>query len=120
MVNPFHEPKNKNDSVPTFISIACGMFRDVDRFLGYIFIRLALLGMSDPFFNPLNWFKIMLLWNVRTCAIIVLFIHNGLLLYPYQGKTYASFVSSHHCLQPYFIHGSNFHLLSSFSYHCQG
>ncbi len=73
MVNPFHEPKNKNDNAPTFSYVACGMSRDVNCFLSYIFIRLALLGMLDPFFNPRNWFKIMLLWSVKTCAIIVLF-----------------------------------------------
>jgi hypothetical protein len=93
MVNPFHEPKNKNDRTPIFISIACGMSCNIDQFLCYIFIWLTLLGMLDPFFNPLNWFKIMLLWSVITCAIPILFIHNGLLLYPYQGKTYTSFAS---------------------------
>jgi hypothetical protein len=118
MVNPFHEPKNKNDRIPTFISIACGMYCNIDWFLGYIFIWLTLLGMLGPFFNPLNWFKIMLLWSVITCAITILFIHNGLLLYPYQGKTCASLASSHHCLQPYFINVPNLHLLSSLAYHC--
>ncbi len=122
MVNPFHEPKNKNDRTPTFIYVACGISCNIDWFLGYIFIWLALLGMLDPFFNPLNRFKVMLLWSVITYAITILLIHNRLLLYPYQGKTYTSLASSHHCLQPYFINVHNLHILSSIAYHylCQG
>ncbi|CAM6038395.1 unnamed protein product [Sphagnum compactum] len=90
-VNPFHEPKNKSvlQLLKTLLLLPLFLLRAVCLVtlmaLGYVFIRLALLGVSDPLFKPFNRFRRASLWTVRAGARAVLFT-MGYYYIPVKGR----------------------------------
>ncbi len=90
-VNPFHEPKNESvlQLLKTLLLLPLFLLRVVCLVtlmaLGYVFIRLALLGVSDPLFKPFNRFRRTSLWTVRAGARAVLFT-MGYYYIPVKGR----------------------------------
>lgn len=78
-VNPFHEPSNWSciQILKSFILLPVFLLRVTAMIIlmvfGYLFLKLALIGVTDPLFKPLSPWRRFLLWPVRLGARAVMF-----------------------------------------------
>lgn len=79
-VNPFHEPSTWSifQVMKSILLIPLLVVRVVSMgtlmALGYLFTKIALLGVSDPLFKPFNPWRRFMLWTVRLGARALMFI----------------------------------------------
>ena len=113
-VNPFHESLNWSifQVIKSIVLIPLLIWRLVSMVtlmaFGYLFIRIALIGVSDPLFKPFNPLRRFMLWPVRLGARALLFT-MGYYYIPIKGKpahrTVAPIIVSNHIgfVDPIFV-----------------
>uniref|UniRef100_A0A7I4FPL7 EF-hand domain-containing protein n=1 Tax=Physcomitrium patens TaxID=3218 RepID=A0A7I4FPL7_PHYPA len=120
-VNPFHEPdggwKTNNEwnyfqMMKSILLIPLLLVRLVSMItivaFGYVWIRICLIGVTDPLFKPFNPCRRFMLWGIRLVARAVMFT-MGYYYIPIKGKpahrSEAPIIVSNHIgfLDPIFV-----------------